>query len=378
MQDSMIWISSPHPSGAEQKYIDDAFNTRRLLTLGENVDGFEADIEKYLGNNVHVAALSSGTAAIHMALVLLDVGPGDEVICQSLTFAASANPVVYLGGTPVFVDSEPQTWNICPDALESAIKNRIAAGKQPKAIVAVHAYGMPYKVREIRELADKYGIPVVEDSAEALGSAYYSQKCGTFGDLSILSFNGNKIITTSSGGVLVSKSAEMKQRAIFLASQAKDAAPHYQHSQIGYNYRMSNVLAGIGRGQAEVLEERIIQRRSNHDFYKNLFAPIHGVSAFTSIDDEAFFSNYWLTAVVLENNGDNMSLMQHLLLDSIDSRPVFKPLHLQPVFSQCLYFGGNRAETIFNSGLCLPSSSNLSAEQKERIEQSVYKWDKAV
>lgn len=373
----MIWLSSPHSSGQEQKYIDDAFAKNRLFAFGENVDGFESDLENYLGNGSHVALLNSGTSAIHMALIVLGVQKGDEVICQSLTFAASANPIVYMGATPVFVDSEPQTWNICPQALETAIKNRIAAGKQPKAIIAVHVYGMPYKAKEIHEIALKYNITVIEDSAEALGSKYNGQKCGTFADLSILSFNGNKIITTALGGALVSKDPAVKEKAVFLALQAKDPAPYYQHSQIGYNYRLSNVLAGIGRGQMEVLEERIQQRRNNHVFYKELFAGMPDVSVFESPDDKMFYSNYWLTTVLVSKEGGNMSLMQHLLLDNIDSRPIFKPLHLQPVFSDALYFGNTVAQDIFNTGLCLPSSSNLTGAEKERIKESVFKWHKA-
>ncbi len=374
MQDSMIWMSPPHPGGGEQKYIDDAFETGRLFPFGENKEGFEADIQNYLGNNTYAAALSSGTAAIHLALILMGVGPGDEVVCQSLTFAASANPIIYLGASPIFVDSEPETWNICPEALETAIKNRLKAGKKPKAIIAVHLYGMPYKVKEIHNIALRYDIPVLEDSAEALGSSYYGQKCGTFGDIAVLSFNGNKIITCTSGGALISKDKEVVQRAFFLASQAKDPAPYYQHSEIGYNYRMSNILAGIGRGQMEVLEERVGQRRANHSFYLELFKKMPRVSVFTSINNEAFYSNYWLTTVSAEGSGSNMSLMSHLLKDNIESRPVFKPMHLQPVFSTSLYFGGNVAESLFYSGLCLPSGSSLTVHEKERISESIDKW----
>jgi dTDP-4-amino-4,6-dideoxygalactose transaminase len=373
-QDSMIWLSSPHSSGRENKYIAEAFNNGRLLPLGENVSGFEEDLQAYFDGNVYVSALNSGTSAIHLALILLGVSSGDEVICQSLTFTASANPIVYLGATPVFVDSEPQTWGICPTALEAAIKNRIVAGKKPKAIIAVHLYGMPYKVDEVNEISLKYNIPVVEDSAEALGSKYKGRKCGALGNVSVLSFNGNKIITTTSGGALICKNLQMKERAAFLAAQAKDPAPYYQHSQIGFNYRLSNILAGIGRGQMEVLEDRILQRRSNHEFYINMVADMPGISVFSSQDDNLFYSNYWLNVLVFEKPDANISLMNHFLANNIESRPVFKPLHLQPVFSECLYFGENVAESIFNTCLCVPSGSNLTLSQKMLIKQSVKSW----
>ena len=247
-----IWLSSPHMGGNEQKYVNEAFESNWIAPLGPNVTGFEQDLETYLGNNVFVGALSSGTAALHLALILLKVKVGDEVICQSMTFSASANPIVYQGAIPIFVDSERDTWNICPNALETAIKERISKGRKPKAIIAVHLYGMPFKVDEIRTIANKYEIPIIEDSAEALGSAFKGQKCGTFGDISILSFNGNKIITTSGGGAIITKNELLKNEAVFLATQARDNAPHYQHSKIGYNYRLSNICAGIGRGQMEI------------------------------------------------------------------------------------------------------------------------------
>lgn len=376
MQHSMIWMSTAHPGGGEQKYIDDAFNKGRLFAFGENKDGFEADLEHYLGNGNYVAALNSGTAAIHLALILMGVGPGDEVICQSLTFAASANPIVYLGATPVFVGSEPQTWNICPDALETAIKNRIAAGKKPKAIIAVHLYGMPYKVKEVHEISAKYGVPVLEDSAEALGSTYFGQKCGTFGDIAVLSFNGNKIITTSSGGAIVCKNPDDKKKALYFATQAKDPVPHYQHSSVGYNYSMSNILAGIGRGQMEVLEDRILKRRQNNIFYRDLFEALPVATVFSSFDEKGFYSNYWLTVAVFKREGDNILLMEHLRKENIESRPVFKPLHLQPVFKQSLYFGNEVAENIYNSGLCLPSGSNFTDAERERVAESIYRWYK--
>ena len=266
-----IYLSSPHMGGKEQQYVNEAFATNWVAPLGPNVEGFEKDLENYLGEESHVAALSSGTAALHLALILLGVERGDEVLCQSMTFSASANPIIYQGATPIFVDSEPETWNICPIHLEEAIKDRISKGKKPKAIIAVHLYGMPYKADKIKKISEEYEIPIVEDSAEALGSSYKGQKCGTFGDISILSFNGNKIITTSGGGALVSRNLKFKEKAIFLATQARDSAPHYQHSEIGYNYRLSNISAGIGRGQMEVLDNHVILRRQMNQFYKDIF-----------------------------------------------------------------------------------------------------------
>ena len=268
--DKKIWLSSPHMGGEEMKYIQAAFDENWISPLGPNVNGLEQDLERFLDANVHVAALSSGTAALHLSLILLGIKAGDYVICQSLTFSASANPIIYMGAIPIFVDSEKDTWNLCPNAVEDAIKFGISKGKKPKAIIAVSLYGMPYKVDEIKEISERYEIPVIEDSAESLGSAYKNQKCGTFGDLSVLSFNGNKIITTSGGGALIVKNKEFKNKAVFLSTQAKDDAPHYEHTNIGYNYRMSNICAGIGRGQMEVLEKRIAKRRENHNIYDTI------------------------------------------------------------------------------------------------------------
>ena len=291
-----IWLSSPHMGGTEQDYVNEAFATNWIAPLGPNVNAFEKAIKDELGNAVHVAALSSGTAAIHLGLELLGVGKGDDVICQSFTFSASANPISYLGAYPVFVDSELDTWNMSPSLLRKAIESGIKEGKKPKAIIAVHLYGMPYKVAEIRAVADEFQIPILEDSAEALGSSYHETPCGTFGDIGILSFNGNKIITTSGGGALVSKNKTYAERAIFLATQARDEAPHYQHSNIGYNYRMSNVLAGIGRGQMEVLEDRVSARRANHHYYKeslNQFEEIEFLK-----EPNGYFSNRWLSCIL--------------------------------------------------------------------------------
>uniref|UniRef100_UPI0026EE9F4B DegT/DnrJ/EryC1/StrS family aminotransferase n=1 Tax=Flavobacterium alvei TaxID=2080416 RepID=UPI0026EE9F4B len=332
------------------------------------------DLENYLQEEVHVGSLNSGTAALHLGLMLLGVKSGDEVICQTMTFSASANPILYLGATPIFVDSEAETLNICPVALENAIKHRILLGKKPKAIIAVHLYGMPFRVDEIRAISYKYEIPILEDSAEALGSAYKGQKSGTFGDIGVLSFNGNKIITTSGGGVIVTKTLEQKSKAIFLATQARDEAPHYQHSQIGYNYRMSNICAGIGRGQMEVLDNHVILRREMHDFYVNLFENIDGVLVFNEPSAD-FFSNFWLTAILVDetkNGGITREILRAALeAENIESRPLWKPMHLQPVFEGYPYYGAKVAETLFENGLCLPSGSNLSDEDRERISKTI-------
>lgn len=375
---SKIWLSSPHMGGGERKYIDQAFEQNWIAPLGPNVTGFEKDIKAYLypeqESTSEVAALSSGTAALHLALILLGVESGDEVLCQSLTFAASANPIVYQGATPIFVDSEPETLNICPEQLEVAIKDRIAKGNKPKAIIAVHLYGMPYKVEEVHRISKTYGIPVIEDSAEALGSTYNDRKCGTFGDLAILSFNGNKIITTSGGGALVTGNLEDKQKAVFLATQARDEAPHYQHSQIGYNYRMSNICAGIGRGQMEVLDEHISNRRLMHSFYKELLKDVPGVKIFSE-PKNSYFCNHWLTVIQVDDaEGKGYSaegLRVHLEKENIESRPLWKPMHMQPVFKDDPYYGGQIASKAFKKGLCLPSGSNLGEEEKNRIAAAV-------
>ncbi len=365
--ESKIWLSSPHMGGTEQKYIQEAFETNCVAPLGPNVTGFEQDLENYLASNVNVAALSSGTAALHLALIQLGVTQGDEVICQSMTFSASANPIVYQGATPIFVDSERDTWNICPVALENAIKDRIANGKKPKAIIGVHLYGMPFKIDEVLAIADKYEIPLIEDSAEALGSTYKGKKCGTFGKFNILSFNGNKIITTSGGGALVCNSQEAKQKTIFLATQARDNAPHYEHTEIGYNYRMSNICAGIGRGQMEVLDNHVSKRRDMNLFYNELLNDVHEVEVFKEPNSD-YFSNHWLTAIVLKDYDTREKLRLALENENIESRPLWKPMHLQPVFKNCPYYGGEVSEKLFNSGLCLPSGSNLSENEKNRIK----------
>ena len=370
-----IWLSSPHMGGNEQKYVNEAFESNWIAPLGPNVTGFEQDLETYLGNNVFVGALSSGTAALHLALILLKVKVGDEVICQSMTFSASANPIVYQGAIPIFVDSERDTWNICPNALETAIKERISKGRKPKAIIAVHLYGMPFKVDEIRTIANKYEIPIIEDSAEALGSAFKGQKCGTFGDISILSFNGNKIITTSGGGAIITKNELLKNEAVFLATQARDNAPHYQHSKIGYNYRLSNICAGIGRGQMEILDSHIEKRREMHQFYKNVFVDQEGITIFSE-PNEDYYSNHWLSAIIVnseKNNGKSREDLRLLLEnENIESRPLWKPMHLQPVFKNAPYYGGSVSEELFNNGLCLPSGSNLNSDDITRIKSVLF------
>ena len=373
MNDKMkekIWLSSPHMGGGEMKYIQDAFDNNWIAPLGPNVNGLEKDLEKFLGQGVHVAALSSGTAAIHLSLVLLGVESGDYVICQSLTFSASANPIMYIGAHPIFVDSETDTWNLCPEALEEAIKFGIAKGQKPKAIITVCLYGMPYKIDEITEISERYGIPVIEDSAEALGSWYKGQKCGTFGDLGVLSFNGNKIITTSGGGALTLKNIDYKKQAVFLSTQAKDDAPHYEHTTIGYNYRMSNVCAGIGRGQMEVIDDRVAQRRANHHFYQDLFKDNEHITMHME-PSEDYFSNHWLSVAQL-NPASGIStdqMMQAFAAENIETRPIWKPMHLQPVFHNADYFGSTVSEKLFDNGICLPSGSNLVDNDRERIAE---------
>lgn len=373
MTQSKIWLSSPHMGGTEQKFVKEAFDTNWVAPLGPNVNGFEQDLEFFLNDEVHVAALSSGTAAIHLGLILLGVQAGDEVICQSFTFSASANPILYLGATPVFIDSEKETWNLCPDALEEAIKDRIAKGKKPKAIIGVHLYGMPFKIDDIRKVAQQYEIPILEDSAEALGSSYKGKRCGTFGDISVLSFNGNKIITTSGGGALVTHNAKQKDKAVFLSTQARDNAPHYQHSEIGYNYRMSNICAGIGRGQMEVLEDHVNLRRKMHDFYQTYFADKNGVTVFSEPNSD-YYSNHWLSSITINpiiTGKSREDLRLFLEEHNIESRPLWKPMHLQPIFAQYPYYGTNVSETLFDEGLCLPSGSNLSDADRLRLEKTL-------
>ena len=363
-----IWLSSPHIGGTEEQFVKDAFDTNWIAPLGPNVNGFERDLELFLDNDCHVAALSSGTAGLHLGLVLLGVKAGDEVICQSMTFSATANPIAYIGATPVFVDSEKDTWNISPALLEDAIKDRSAKGKKPKVIIPVHLYGMPAKMGEVMAIAQRYNIPVLEDAAEALGSSINGRKCGTFGDIGVLSFNGNKIITTSGGGALVSHNTGVVKDARFLSTQARDEAPHYQHSQVGYNYRMSNICAGVGRGQMEVLAKRISQRRSIYNQYYNF---LNGKKGISFVEEPAgYFSNRWLTTILIDPGKAGFSREDmRLALDkeNIESRPLWKPMHLQPVFEGCVFYGDGTSEHLFNNGLCLPSGSNLSDDDLMRV-----------
>ncbi|WP_269686363.1 DegT/DnrJ/EryC1/StrS family aminotransferase [Flavobacterium lacustre] len=379
-----IYLSSPHMRGTEKKYVNEAFDSNWIAPLGKNVDYFESDLKTYLNRNVFVTALSSGTAAIHLGLILLGVKADDEVICQSLTFTASANPILYLQATPIFVDSELDTWNLCPIALEAAIIDRIKLGKKPKAIITVHLYGNPYKIDAVRAIADRFQIPILEDAAEALGSTFKGQKCGTFGDLSVLSFNGNKIITTSGGGALVSYSENIKAKAIFLATQSKDNAIHYEHSEIGYNYRLSNICASIGRGQMEVLDEHVSLRRGMHQFYKKLFHNVPGVSVF-DVPNRDYFSNHWLTVITIdpeESSGVDCTILRLAFeAENIESRLIWKPLHLQPLYEKFPYYGTTIAEGLFGKGLCLPSGSNLTQSEKMRIQnviQRTFKIKKAL
>ena len=363
-----IWLSSPHMGGGEEQYVKQAFESNWIAPLGPNVTGFEEDLQKYLGSNSNVAVLSSGTAAIHLGLILLGVKAGDEVLCQSMTFSATANPIVYLGATPIFIDSEKDTWNMSPAYLEEAIIDRISKkGEKPKVIILVHLYGMPAKMDEINAISKKYNIPILEDAAEALGSSINEQNCGTFGELACLSFNGNKIITTSGGGALVAKDKRNTNYAIFLATQARDFSPHYQHSQIGYNYRMSNVCAGIGRGQMEVLNRHIALRRANFEFYRKGLGEVSSISFLE--EQKGYFSNRWLSVILVNpENGITRETIRLALDDeNIESRPLWKPMHLQPVFSNSPYYGAKISEELFNNGLCLPSGSNLQAEDLKRI-----------
>jgi dTDP-4-amino-4,6-dideoxygalactose transaminase len=385
MTNNKIWLSSPHMGGTEEKYIKEAFELNWIAPVGQNLNLFEAMLEEYTGCG-HSLALNSGTAALHLALILLDVQPGDYVICQSLTFCASANPVKYLGGIPVFVDSEESTWNMCPQALEKAVQacmdgsiiekfplikgpTGMVTAKKPKAIVPVHLYGMPARMDEINAIAKKYGIPVLEDAAEALGSELHGQKCGTFGEIGVLSFNGNKIITTSGGGAMLSKNKSYIDKAKFLATQAKENTIHYEHKEIGFNYRMSNVLAGIGRGQMEVLAERIVQRRRNHDFYQKALEGIEGITFLP--EPEGHFSNRWLSCVLVNPDRtcgiSREEIVHHLAADQIEARPLWKPMHLQQSFSGFPYYGGEVSEKLFEQGLCLPSGSNMSESDLERV-----------
>ena len=388
-QNQRIYLSSPHMGGDELDYIHDAFDKNWIAPLGSNVNGFEDDLQSYTGRK-HAAVITSGTAGIHLALILCGVKPGDEVICQSFTFVATANPILYQGATPVFVDSEPDTWNIDPKLLEEAIIDRLTVAegegsKKPKAIVVVHLYGMPAKMDEILAIGKKYDIPVIEDSAEALGSSIDGRKCGTFGKLSVLSFNGNKIITTSGGGALLGDDEKLIKKSRFLATQARDDAPHYQHSEVGYNYRMSNIVAGIGRGQMKVLDEHVALRREIHQFYfDNLGkswltdkqgSDLKGGASSTGVyflkEPEGYFSNRWLSTIIVnpeETGGVSREDIRIALeKENIECRPLWKPMHMQPLHQNAPFYGSGVAEMLFEYGLCLPSGSNMTVGEREKV-----------
>lgn len=373
-KNNRIYLSLAHMSGNEQKYIQEAFDTNWVVPLGPNVDGFEKDLQQYLEQERFVVALSAGTAALHLGLIQLCVKAGDEVICQSFTFSASANPILYQHATPVFVDSEPQTWNMDPDLLEEAIEDRYKkTGRYPKAIIPVHLYGMPANMEGITTIANKYGIPVLEDAAEALGAEYKGQKCGTFGDFGVLSFNGNKMITTSGGGALVCRTAEQAAKTKFYATQARDQAPHYQHSQIGYNYRMSNICAGIGRGQMTVLQKHVERRRAIQKMYSRALTGYKGIRLLENPSPD-YNSNHWLTCILVDPALAGFSredLRLKMEAENIETRPLWKPMHLQPVFAGTPFYGNGTSEKLFEQGLCLPSGSILSDEDIRRVIECV-------
>jgi len=370
MSNSKIWLSSPHIGGAEEKYVKEAFDTNWIAPLGPNVNQFEFSISASLSSSIpyHTVALTSGTAALHLALRMLNVGEGDIVMVQSFTFCGTTNPVSYQGAEIVFIDSEPFTWTMCPTALVQAMEDY--QGKRIKAIMPVHLYGMPAMMDKVQAIADQYQVPVIEDAAEALGSTLDGKACGTLGLMAALSFNGNKIITTSGGGALVSRHKDYIDQARFLATQARDEAPHYQHSEIGYNYRMSNIVAGIGRGQMEVLNERVNQRRANNQSYRDFFKDIVGVT-FQTEPNSSYFSNYWLTAILIDpeltGGISREDVRLTLEANNIESRPLWKPMHLQPVYEGSKFYGSGVCEKLFERGLCLPSGSNLTEKEFERI-----------
>ena len=374
MANNKILLCLAHMSGQEMKYIQEAFDTNWVVPLGPNVNAFEQDLENLCGEGKHVVALSSGTAAIHLALVNLGVARGDEVICQSMTFSASANPIVYQGATPVFVDSEQDTWNMDPNLLEEAIKDRIAkTGHKPKAIIPVYLYGMPAKIDDIMEIAKRYEIPVVEDSAEAFGSRYRGQLCGTFGDFGIMSFNGNKMITTSGGGALICPDEATKKKTMFYATQSREPLPYYLHKEIGYNYRMSNICAGIGRGQMTVLEEHLAHHRHLCDRYVELLSGIDGITVHVNFDEKSD-SNFWLNTILIDPDKagtDYETVRLHLEGCNIESRPLWKPMHTQPVFSGVPAYVNGVSERLFSIGLCLPSGPWVSDEDVERVASEI-------
>ena len=369
-----ILLCLAHMSGNEMKYINEAFAENWVVPLGPNVNGFEEDLQKFVGQNKQVVALSAGTAAIHLGLIQLGVTHGDEVICQSFTFSASANPIVYQGATPIFVDSEKDTWNMSPVLLEEAINDRKAkTGKYPKAIIVVHLYGMPAKLDAICAIASKYNIPVLEDAAEGLGSEFNGQKCGTFGTYGVLSFNGNKMITTSGGGALVVPDEKAKKEVMFYATQAREPFPYYQHEKIGYNYRMSNISAGIGRGQMTILDEHIAHHRRIHELYEAAFADVDGIDMHRNPNSK-FNPNYWLSAITIdpEKTGfDYETLRIELDKANVETRPLWKPMHLQPVFKNCPAYTDGTSEGLFNHGLCLPAGPWVTDDDIKYIVDNI-------
>ena len=373
-KEQKVYLCLAHMSGNEERFIKEAFDTNWVVPLGPNVNGFEKDLEQFLGNNKYVTALSSGTAALHLSLVLAGVQKDDEVLCQSFTFAASANPIAYQGATPIFVDSEPNTWNMCPELLEEAIKDRIAkTGKAPKALVMVHLYGMPCMVDEIVEIVNRYDIKVIEDAAEAMGSTYKGSPCGTFGHYGVLSFNGNKMITTSGGGAIVCSTDEEKQRAMFYATQARENFPYYQHEKIGYNYRLSNICAGIGRGQMTIVNAHIAHHKHTKEVYKELLKDVKGIRLHENPTAD-YDSNYWLNAIIVnakEAGTTTDEIRIALEKEGIETRPLWKPLHLQPVFANVPRYERGVSEALFNEGLCLPSGPYVTDEDIKRIVKGI-------
>ena len=374
--DKRIYLCLAHISGKEQDFIKEAFDTNWVVPLGPNVNAFEEELKHFVGQNKEVVALSAGTAAIHLALIQLGVQAGDEVICQSFTFCASANPVNYQGATPVFVDSEEDTWNMSPTLLEEAVRDRITkTGKKPKAIIPVHLYGMPAKIDEICAIAARYDIPVLEDAAEALGSEFMGRKCGTFGQFGVLSFNGNKMITTSGGGALIVPNEKAKKKTMFYATQAREPFPYYQHEKIGYNYRMSNICAGIGRGQMTVLNEHIAHHRHIHELYKQAFADVDGIEL-KSNPDERFNANYWLSTILIDKNVTGFDYEElRIALDAkgIETRPLWKPMHLQPIFANNPRYVDGTAERLFSKGLCIPTGPCVTDEDVAYIVREIKK-----
>lgn len=371
MDKPKIYLSSPHMGEEELLNVQEAFVTNWISPAGPFIGQFENDLASYCGT-AGAAVVQSGTAAIHLALRLLEIQQGDIILCQSFTFIGSSNPILYEKATPVFIDSEASTWNMCPNALEEAIVDLDKKGKRPEAIIVVHLYGMPAKMKEIMTIAHRYNIPVIEDAAEAMGSLIDGKACGSFGDFGILSFNGNKIITTSGGGALLSNNLDALQKARFLATQAKDNTPHYEHTQMGYNYRMSNIAAAIGVGQLKVLDQRVAARRANYDFYQALLANVEGVQFLE--EPEGYFSNRWLSCIIIDSaitsvSGEDLRLA--LEKENIESRPLWKPMHLQPLFAYSEYYGTNISEKLFQDGICLPSGSNLNPQEKERISSQL-------